>query len=89
MQKLLSFFQQKNSVLFCYKAVKPLTSWPLNELVKLTMLFEQPGPDKWRTTIVPQLCLIRYVIFINDYNSQNVYNNIKKKNDLLLKFIAH
>ena len=37
-QKLLSFFRQKISV-FGYKVVKDLTSWPLNELVKLTMLW--------------------------------------------------
>ena len=38
MQKLLSFFKQKYSV-FGYKVVKHLTRWPLNELVKLTMLW--------------------------------------------------
>ena len=39
-QKLLSFFQQKISAyLVIYKVLKHLTSWPLNELVKLTMLW--------------------------------------------------
>ena len=37
-QKLLSFFSTKNFSVFGYKVVKHLTSWPLNELVKLTML---------------------------------------------------
>ena len=39
LQKLLSFFRQKISLYFAYKVVKHLTSWPLNELVKLTMLW--------------------------------------------------
>ena len=39
LQKLLSFFQKKkNFSVFDYEVVKHLTSWPLNELVKLTML---------------------------------------------------
>ena len=38
LQKLLSFFQQK-VIVFGYKVVKHFTSWPLNELVKLTMLW--------------------------------------------------
>ena len=42
-QKILTFFSTKNISVFGYKAVKHLTSWPLNELVKLTML-EQLGP---------------------------------------------
>ena len=32
-------FSTKNFSVFGYKAVKHLTSWPLNELVKLTMLW--------------------------------------------------
>ena len=32
-------FSTKNFSVFCYKVVKHLTSWPLNELVKLTMLW--------------------------------------------------
>ena len=44
-QKLLSFFQQKSISVFGYKVVKHLTSWPLNELVKLTMLWAT-GPWK-------------------------------------------
>ena len=44
MQKLLSFFQQKNISVFGYKVVKHLMSLPLNELVKLKICFEQPGP---------------------------------------------
>ena len=38
LQKLLSFFQQNISVYLVYKVIKDLTSWPLNKLVKLTML---------------------------------------------------
>ena len=38
-QKLLSFFQQKKISVFGNKVLKHLTSWPLNELVKLTMLW--------------------------------------------------
>ena len=42
-QKLLSFFQQKIPVyVFGYKVIKHLASWPLNELVKLTMLWTGP-----------------------------------------------
>ena len=37
-QKLLSFFSTKNISVFAYKVIKHLTSCPLNELVKLTML---------------------------------------------------
>ena len=39
-EKLLqcSFFNKKNVSVFCYKVIKHLTSWPLNELIKLTML---------------------------------------------------
>ena len=33
------FFQQKIFSVFGYKVVKHFTSWPLNELVKLTMLW--------------------------------------------------
>ena len=38
LQKLLSFFSTKNFSVFGYKVVKHVTSWPNNELVKLTML---------------------------------------------------
>ena len=37
--KSFSHFFKKNIIVFCYKVVKHLTSWPLNELVKLTMLW--------------------------------------------------
>ena len=37
-QKLLSFFQQKNLSVFGNKVTKHFTSGPLNGLVKLTML---------------------------------------------------
>ena len=38
-QKLFSFFSTTNISITGYKVVKHLTSWPLNELVKLTMLW--------------------------------------------------
>ena len=38
LQKLLSFYSTKNFSVFGDKVVKYLTSWPLNELVKLMML---------------------------------------------------
>ena len=46
-EKLLhfSFFQQKNIRVFDYKVVKHFTSWPLNGLIKLTMLWTN-GP-RW------------------------------------------
>ena len=37
-------FSTKNISVFGYKAIKHLTSWPLNELVKLTMLWTT-GPS--------------------------------------------
>ena len=37
-EKLFSYFFNKKFSVFGYKVVKHLTSWPLNELVKLTML---------------------------------------------------
>ena len=39
MQMLLSFFQLNNFNVFGYKVIKYLMSWPLNELVELTMLW--------------------------------------------------
>ena len=39
LQKLLSFFSTKNIGVFGYKVVKRLTSWPLNGLIKLLMLW--------------------------------------------------
>ena len=39
LQKLLSFFQQKVAVHLDIKSQKYLTSWPLTELVNLTMLW--------------------------------------------------
>ena len=38
-------FSTKNITVFCYKVVKHLMRWPLNELVKLTMLWTT-GPRK-------------------------------------------
>ena len=38
-ERSLSHFFNKNISVFGYKVVKYLTSWPLNELVKLTMLW--------------------------------------------------
>ena len=61
LQKLLSIFH-KNISVFGYKVVKHLPSWPLTELVKLTML--------WTT----EACLgksysfdLLYVSFVNVY----------------------
>ena len=52
MQKLLSFFQQKNFSVFGYKVIKHLTTWPLNELVKLTLLWTMgPSYIYWLTLI--------------------------------------
>ena len=39
LQKLLPFFSTKNISGFGYKVVKHLSSWPLNELAKLRMLW--------------------------------------------------
>ena len=37
--KAFLIFSTKNVSFFCYKVVEHLTSWPFNELVKLTMLW--------------------------------------------------
>ena len=37
-QKLLSFFFNKNISVVGFKVVKHVTSWPLSELIKLTIL---------------------------------------------------
>ena len=48
LQKLLWFFSTKNMSEFGYKVIKHRTSWPLNELVKLTMLWTTgPWTLKW------------------------------------------
>ena len=39
LQKLFSFFSTKKFSVFGYKVLKHFTNWPLNELVKLTMLW--------------------------------------------------
>ena len=49
LQKLLSLFSTKNFSAFGYKIVKYLTSWPLNELVKLMMLWTT-GPKCFRVS---------------------------------------
>ena len=46
--KSFSHFCNKNFSVFGYKVIKHLTSWPLNELVKLTMLWTT-GPRTERT----------------------------------------
>ena len=46
-------FSTKNISVFGYKVVKHLTSWPLNELVKLTMLWTI-GP-RYLSLAMPQL----------------------------------
>ena len=52
-QKLLSFFQQKMSVYLLIKSKKHLRSWPLNKLVKLTMLWTGPSSTcSWHTVAV-------------------------------------
>ena len=57
MQKLFSFFSTKSISVFGYKAVKHLSSWPLNELVKLTMLCTTgPWNAKKQTQNVVSLC---------------------------------
>ena len=45
--KLFSFFQRNISVnLVWYKVIKHLSSWSLNELIKLTMLWTTRPPDQ-------------------------------------------
>ena len=68
MQKLLSFLQQNISV-FGNKVVKHITSWPLNQLVKLTMLWTT-GPS----CILEKKGLGHTYIFLIDY--------IRKHSDL-------
>ena len=80
LQKILSFFSTKNIPVFGYKVVKHLTSWPLNELVNLTMPWTT-GP--WLTLyiasavgILNQLNTVQ-ILFINSfilfYLIQNLY----------------
>ena len=57
MQKFLLFFN-KNISVFSYKVVKHLTSWPLNELVKLTMLWTtQPSLGKFNIQFLNTLAM--------------------------------
>ena len=57
-------FSTKNISVFGYKVVKHLTSWPLNELVKLMMLWTT-GP--WCTVIISALISLTAVLSL--YNS--------------------
>ena len=58
-QKLVSFFQQENISVFGNKVLKHLTSWPLNELVKLTMLWTT-GPRP----VAPRAPMIVYGLMV-------------------------
>ena len=51
LQKLPSFFSTKNDSVFGYKVVKHLTSWPLNELVRVTVLLTT-GPWPLRDALM-------------------------------------
>ena len=52
-------FSTKNISVFGYKAVKHLTSWPLNELIKLTMLWTT-GP-----------CTISHILMVTGSESED------------------
>ena len=59
-QKLLSFFSTKNISVFGYKVVKHLTSWPLNKLVKLTVLWT----TRPRATGEQQIRIMKHIFFV-------------------------
>ena len=61
-------FSTKNISLFGYEVVKHLTSWPLNELVKL--MIEQLGPDAFVC-----LCLL---MGIQGLMSKDVWDNYEQ-----------
>ena len=53
-------FATKNIRLFIYKVVKHFTSWPLNELVKLTMLWTTgPRPTSLYISCLNNLCFLQ------------------------------
>ena len=59
--KAFLIFSTKNISVFGYKVVKHFTSWPLNELVKLTMLWTT-GP--WsESALLAQTYLSQYLVF--------------------------
>ena len=81
LQKLLSFFSTKIFSVFGNKVVKHLTGWPLNELVKLTMLWTT-GP---RWILLPNLILIYILRAFNTWKT-----NFHKKyvSRIMHKFVA-
>ena len=73
-QKLLSFFQQKNFSVFGYNVAKHLTSWPLNELVKLRMLWTT-GPRSLTSLVHVQDSLMDKALTITYQHYFEAYNN--------------
>ena len=83
-QKLFSSLQQKNFSVFGYKVVKHLTSWPLNELFKLTMLWTT-GPWLLKVSAV-------YASWMaNSFKSyqHNNHSNLEWDNTVHLSFMKH
>ena len=82
LKNCFSLFSAKNISVFGYKVVKHLTSWPLNVLVKLTMLwttgscslFSKPQGRDSTALVFPQITasfLLFFLIIINLYISFN------------------
>ena len=62
--KSFSHFFNKNITVFGYKVIKHLTSWPLNELVKLTMLWTTgPWSLTWDSLWMPLALFVISFVF--------------------------
>ena len=70
-------FSTKNISVFGYKVVKHLTSWPLNELVKLTMLWTT-GPRYLQTSLARRKTPIDVPIDVQSWPSSSVICRKKK-----------
>ena len=77
------FFSAKNISVFGYKFIKHLTSWPLNQLVKLTALWTT-GPRTvnithlskqiWGTWLLSQGSWVRYPVWQHTFVSPSAFS---------------
>ena len=74
LQCKLPYFFNKNISVFGYKVIKHLTSWPLNELIKLTMLWTTgPSYSKLTTSLADE------TLNFQRYRMQKLWHFLLKK----------
>ena len=94
--KASHIFSTKNFIVFGYKVVKHLTSWPLNEVVKLTMLWTtgpwpcyQHGIWIWFFFVCRFKCFVTQCDSVGKHVSAVLYLNINVPCLMMNKMVCY